>query len=337
MDPRFPGGTSSAVADEIPVLSDIATLSFVGTKSAMFSKMPVNTRLARTLDEAGLDINWDPKLVQADTIVVHNPSFLKFNSRWQVRLACDTLVVVCHENFLLPDGSEAFDIEKGLTLLDDAALCRRRLLAPVSAYNRKTITDWAEEKHLNWTIASEDWTNICAAEMIPPTATPTDRRGRHSRPGHEKFPRRAEMEQSFPPSADANVILGADHLIADDTPDHWSLFPFGGMSVTKFFDMIDFYVYFTNPGWRESFGRVLAEATAAGKLVITDPGTASTFGDGVIGASPDEVDGIIAAHVSDPARYQATVGKAQKQLGKFGPDAFLERVSSILADERIEA
>ena len=41
--------------------------------------------------------------------------------------------------------------------------------------------------------------------------------------------------------------------------------------------MIDFFVYFTAPTWQESFGRVVAEAIAAGKVVLTNPDIGATF------------------------------------------------------------
>ena len=79
-------------------------------------------------------------------------------------------------------------------------------------------------------------------------------------------------------------ILGADTLLleTEDLPSHWQLLPFGAIKVADFLASIDFFVYFTHPLWRESFGRAIAEAIAAGKLVITDPATAEAFGPGVI-------------------------------------------------------
>jgi glycosyltransferase involved in cell wall biosynthesis len=82
-------------------------------------------------------------------------------------------------------------------------------------------------------------------------------------------------------------------------------------------------VYFTAPTSRESFGRVLAEGIAAGKVVITDPDTASIFGDAVVAARPDEVDAVVAAFVADPARYARHVARAQSRLAAFSAESFL--------------
>ena len=57
---------------------------------------------------------------------------------------------------------------------------------------------------------------------------------------------------------------------------------FGAMPVPDFLASIDFFVYFTHPLLREGFGRAIAEAIAAGKLVITDEETAEPFGPGVV-------------------------------------------------------
>lgn len=89
-------------------------------------------------------------------------------------------------------------------------------------------------------------------------------------------------------------------------------------------------MYFTNPLWRESFGRAVAEAIAAGKLVITDPATAASFGSAVIASDGSDIDAIIAAHIAAPARYVAFVRAAQASLNRFAPQAFRERVLPFL-------
>jgi glycosyltransferase involved in cell wall biosynthesis len=81
---------------------------------------------------------------------------------------------------------------------------------------------------------------------------------------------------------------------------------------------------------RESFGRVLAEAIAAGKVVITDPGTAATFGPAVVASDGSDVDAIIAGFVADPARYQAFVRAAQARLSAFSADSFRRMVRHTL-------
>ena len=142
------------------------------------------------------------------------------------------------------------------------------------------------------------------------------------------------MRLCFPSHAESNVILGADTLmLAANRPAHWTLFPFRGLDVKSFFDMIDFMVYFTAPTLRESFGRVLAEGIAAGKIVISDPETAKTFGGGVVAASPDTVDQVVKGYIDNPKKYAADVAAAQDGLLRFYGEEFLRQHRPLLTEE----
>ncbi|WP_413872632.1 hypothetical protein [Albidovulum sp.] len=331
LDPRFPGGTSSAVAEEIAAIRPLARPELHAVSSRMFSGQELSPALAAACDAAGLEPVWDAPLIAADTVILHNPAFLKFDARLGRRIIARELIVVTHENFLRPGGAEGFDVAGCLDRIDRGTLALAKTLAPVSAHNRATVTDWAARNGLRpgWSVAAADWFNICEFPLSPPTTTPRDRRGRHSRPGFEKFPPRAVLDLCFPPHAEANVILGAEVLMAEEAPPpHWQLHPFRGLDLARYFEMIDFMVYFTAPTWQESFGRVLAEGIAAGKVVISDPETASGFGSAVIAARPEEVDGIIAGLVAAPERYAARVLAAQAALAGFSADAFRARFAA---------
>ena len=186
-------------------------------------------------------------------------------------------------------------------------------------------------EHRHWSILGEDWFNICDFDVAPPTHQPRDRRGRHSRAGYEKFPTLTDMDDCFPASAASNLILGADIFLAEKLHrPHWQMVPFRGMNVADFFEQIDFHVYFTTATWRESFGRVLAEALAAGKLVISDPATASVYKGGVVGASPGEVDALISRFIHSPLSYREQVLRGQIALHAFSSDQFCAFFSRML-------
>jgi len=317
-----------AAAAEIRALADVVDLEVVALETAMFSGRRVHPALAAALEERGLELAWEPPVVRADTVVVHNPSCLRFDTALSVRISCAQAVVVTHENFLRPNGSEAFDVAGCLRLLERAMVCGRRYLAPVSPYNRRTVADWLARAGRAWTLLATDWFNIVDAALLPPTSAPRDRRGRHSRPGFEKFPPPHVMRAHFPPHAEACIILGGDglRLEPEAIPAHWDLRPFGATAVDAFLREIDVFVYFTNPLWRESFGRAVAEAIAAGKVVITDPATATSFPEMVIASDGSDVDRIVAELVRAPERYVEVVRRAQSGLARFAPEAFLARV-----------
>ncbi|MBM7069931.1 glycosyltransferase [Actibacterium sp. 188UL27-1] len=333
IDPRFSGGTSSAVATEIRVMSSFCRLRVAAVSSAMFSGNTAHPAIIDACEATGVTMTWDAPTIADQIVVLHNPSFLKFDQHFASRIVADQLFVVCHENFLRPGGGEGFAVRHCLDLIQSASLCRTRSLAPISAWNRKTIYDWAETigNLPGWAIAHEDWTNICSFDLQDPVVHPRDRRGRLSRPGFEKFPDLETLHQIFPDTCEAVRILGADSLMADDVPSHWDLIPFRAEPVTAFLSTIDFFIYYTNTRWRESFGRVIAEAIAAGKLVITDPDTAQIFGPGVLGAQPFEVNDLVAKHIAAPALYASRVEMAQAGLSRFSASAFKERFNRTIA------
>lgn len=336
IEPRFPGGTSAAVTHELGALAGHARIEVHGVTSRMFGNRAPAPGLVAALDRLGLPLIMDAPRIAAERVVLHNPAFLKFETA-APRIVARDIVLVLHENFQRPGGGESFDVAHCLDLVDRGTVALRKWLAPISPPNRATVTAWlaAHPRQGHWRVLPEDWSNICDFPMRPPTPCPADRRGRHSRPGFEKFPDAATLDLCFPPHAAANVILGADNLtdLGASRP-HWRLVPFGGMEVRAYFDTIDFLVYFTAPTFRESFGRVLAEAMAAGKVVITDPATAEIFGKGAIGARPGEVDAIVAAHLAEPARYMQQARAGQAALAAFSAAAFRDRQAWLLAPER---
>lgn len=333
-DPRFPGGTSSWVAADIRALAGRMRLSVVALETAMFSGRQVHPAIAAAAADHGLEVRWNPPVVHADTIVLHNPSCLRFDRAPTLRMSCGQAFLVTLENFLRPNGTEGHDVARCLDILEASLVCRTRALAPVSPHNRSTVADWIDRERRNWPLAAADWVPVFDLAPVPPTPMPRDRRGRHSRPGLEKFPPLATMRAHFPEHAERCAILGGDGYLLDPAavPGHWELLRFGEADVADFLSGIDFFVYFTHPNWRESFGRVIAEAIAAGKLVITDPGTAAAFGDAVVASDGSDVDRIVAGFVAEPRRYVAFVQAAQQRLAEFRPAAFADRVRTLIAD-----
>ncbi len=334
LDPRFPGGTSSAVAAELEVMAQMAQLRVYAIETKMFKSREIAPQLQAAFNALDIEPIWNPKTISGDLVVFHNPSCLRFEEVFPAQIVARHLVVIEHENFVHPTGQDAFDAEHCHTLLARHAFVLDRTIAPISNWNRDTITRWQQngpDRLTGWSMLSFDWFNICDFDMTPPTKAPQDRRGRHSRPGFDKFPALEVLEQCFPPSATCNLILGGDSFIDQDTtPAHWDLIPFRGMEVRKYLEVIDFMVYFTAQSFRESFGRVLAEGVAAGKIVITDSETARAFGPAVVACEPAEVDEVIASYIADPERYANDVRAAQTALTQYGPEPFRKAVNPLL-------
>jgi hypothetical protein len=334
VDPRFPGGTSSALAEELKVISAICRPHLRGLKSSMFKGGHVSRQLQEACEETHVPFSWSGQTITSDVIIIQNPAFLKFQETMGIKLLAKTIIVVTHENFYRPTGEPAFDIDTVLDAIDDASIACKKILAPISPYNRSTVECWVQSKgETVWSVLPLDWFNICDFDVQKPTEEPRDRRGRLSRAGHEKFPSLASLDQSFPASAESCVLLGADNFIpfGIDRP-HWELHPFGSMLVDTFFDEIDFMVYHTSPTWRESFGRVIAESIAAGKVVITDAETAANFDGGVVHADPKDVSAHIEHIIGNPGRYQSIVAEGQKALSRYSAQNFRDFLTCVMAD-----
>ncbi|WP_420586163.1 glycosyltransferase [Ruegeria sp.] len=337
IEPRFSGGTSAAVAAELRITAEFGEVIVYAIASRMFGdKRHLAPVLRQVIDELNIPVVWDAPRISADFAILHNPSFLKFQKSLSTKIYAQELIVVTHENFLRPGGEEGFDVSCCLDQIDQSTLALKKTLAPISSYNRETVTNWLSKfrEGRHWNVLDVDWFNIFSTDLSEPCEKPEDRRGRHSRPGFEKFPPVADLDLCFPKHAKSNVILGANALLDDELHrPHWTLLPFDAVSVESFFEMIDFFVYFTAPTWRESFGRVIAEALAAGKVVLTDPNTGKTFGDAVIACQPAEVDGIISGFISAPDRYREQVAASQAALKRYSAETFRAQFAGILGAE----
>lgn len=337
IDPRFPGGTSSAVARELHAISTLTNPQIFAIESRMFKDRSAAPAISNACEALGLSMEWNANSVSADLVVLHNPSFLKFNNSFDTRIIARHLVVVAHENFVRPGGHESFDVLGCLNRIDQSSVALRKSIAPVSEYNRQTVVEWLANNRLSgdWDILDDDWFNICDFELKTPTKHPADRRGRLSRPGFEKFPSTETLELCFSAAAEENVILGADTLIDHGTKrPNWQLLRFSEITPAQLFERIDFMVYFTAPTWRESFGRVIAEAIAAGKVVICDQGEGTSFPGAVLTASPQEVDKVISGMIENPTQYVEHVDRAQHILTKFSSQQFQELFDNTLRDVR---
>jgi hypothetical protein len=313
----------------------MARVSVNAIKSSMFKGDSVSPTLEAILQDLNIKMTWDPDTISADIVILHNPSFLKFQTQLNTRIIARQLIVVAHENFLRPGGGEAFDVANCLDIIDRSSVAIKKIIAPISSNNRTTIEDWMRQYQTSrkWSLLNSDWHNICEFTFASPSLTPDDRRGRHSRAGFEKYPSLSDMDKSFPKHSKSNVILGADTFIKEGlSRPHWQMIPFRGLDVAEYFEKIDFMVYFTSATWRESFGRVIAEAIAAGKVVITDTKTASTFSGAVVSGTPSDVDDIVKAFVSEPMRYTHFVTQAQEILGMFSANSFREKFLELLCN-----
>jgi hypothetical protein len=317
---KFPGGTSTALATELPSLAKAGLTTIYSPPLRMFRGLPANPHLTRAAKQLCVDIQSECYIISARTVVLHNPLIFKFDEEVDFRIVCENFICVMHENLTYPNGTDRFEYRRILGLLDDIVECRSFILAPISGVSRAAIPDLPAR----FEISGQDWNNIVAAEMVPPTEAPRNRRGRHSRPGMEKWPPIEDLRRCF--AGGESYILGADYIRNHDHGlKNTTFYNYGELAVDRFLSKFDFFAYFHSASWRESFGRVISEAICAGKLVLTHGYLRKTFGDACVYCEPEDVDGLVETYTADPSAYGEKVTLAQRAMAGFSRDAFEEK------------
>ncbi|MEN8260922.1 MAG: hypothetical protein ABFS02_10105, partial [Pseudomonadota bacterium] len=133
---KFPGGTSSALAQEIPTLEKYGLKTIYSPRIRMFSGMEGNRQLGEAIDEFGLTVQEEFSTISANTVVIHNPSAFKFEPLLAFRIVADTIVLVMHENPVNGVGQYQYDVAGVLGIIEDASFCNNLIIAPISEVNR---------------------------------------------------------------------------------------------------------------------------------------------------------------------------------------------------------
>jgi hypothetical protein len=298
----------------------------------MFSGLDYNARLLERIDEFGLNVVEDFSTISSSLVVIHNPSLFRFESSLRFRIVADTVILVMHENPVNAVGQFQYDVAGVIGMIRKASFCNDFVLAPVSPINRGLM----EQAIAGYRIAARDWFNIIDVDCVEPKPPQADRRGRHSRPGPEKWPGEETMLKCFP-SHSENHILGADWVrkAYPKLAAQANLYDFGAVPVELFLNKLDFFVYYHAPAWRESFGRVLAEAIAAGKVVICERYLAETFGEACVAIDVDEIDDTVNEFLDRPISYVDHVTAAQNYIGKFARSKFEDDWSGVLDGDSV--
>lgn len=293
----------------------------------MFSRLRTNPRLLEAIDAFGLCVEEDFSTISSNVVIIHNPSVFRFESSLAFRIVADTVILVMHENPVNAVGQYQYDVDSVLRMICDASFCNELVIAPISRVNRELV----QQAITGYSLSARDWFNIIDVDFREPRRPKADRRGRHSRPGPEKWPGEETMLRCFPAMSE-NHILGAD-WVRDAYPRlaaQANLYNFGTVPVELFLNKFDFFVYFHAPAWRESFGRVVAEAIAAGKLVICEKYLAQTFGDACLTLDVDDIDDAIGEFLDRPERYVDQVARSQNHIARFARGNFEADWSAVL-------
>jgi hypothetical protein len=339
-DFRFSGGTSGAVAHELRALrSTSRTVGLYHVNSAYLGRKPPrwHQEIVAEIDRGAVSVVPEGAAAEASVIFVHSPWVLPKIA--PTRLKAPVRILVGHHPPADARGRLYYDprvIERGARRAFGGSL----VWAPISPVCR----DAFDAARLTYPRLRMDWTNLVfvddwgAARSRLIGDHPVI--GRHSRPRDEKWPAtRDALFEVFPSSGDVQVrLMGLSEKmkrLIGERPGNWQTMEPDEIPVREFLSSIDFFVYFHHPDWVEAYGRTVAEAAAAGCVVILQPYLRRTFGEAGLYCKPVEALELVRAIAADRARFAALSARGREVIDqRFGLTSYLERLERVLAAAR---
>lgn len=328
-DPRFAGGTSSAlVADTEAFLALGAQVGLMFVHSGYLNDAVdrPNPAVLALLDRPGVTAITPTGTIRAGTAFLHHPMVFFHGIREQVSLDVDRAVLVTHHAPFRGDGSLEYD-PLMTTHRIGKALGINPLWAPISGLCRHQLKSFAPLIRLT----GEDWINIFdTADWVPEReifSTPRLTIGRHGRVDPLKWPETAEgiahsLPPNLPPAPEADASYTSHRIRVMGCPvddlqalgadmSAWEILPFGAEPVARFLDSLDVFSYFHHPLWVETFGRTVAEAALMGRVCLLDPLFRPTFGDMALYCPRAEVGARLAELQANPDAARAQGARAR--------------------------
>ncbi len=336
-DLRFPGGTSTAISEEVTASAAAGyRCGLIPMRSSILSfPHPINPKIRRLIDHGIADLI-DPRSAVACRLccLYHPASFGHFPIRPPKIEAGVKLLVTTHPPF---DG-------QGISAYDTEAIDRNVqellggevLWAPVGPAVRAQFATMVTPPDL----LDIDWLGIIDhdAWRLPEQTALTGRPiiGRHSRPDPSKWPdTRDDILTVYPASPEVDVkILGGGPFLHDlmaPMPANWRVYDFNQMTPQDFLQQIGVFVYFHHSNWVEAFGYSILEAAAAGLPTVLPPPFEPLFGDAAIYANPENALACVQRFYGDAAHYREQKRKASDIVAqRFGHQAQAQRLQNLI-------
>ena len=333
-DPRFPGGTSTALASEMRALQQAqVSYALAPVKGPELRKSwPYHAEISEILGPERPNRIEPDTAVECTFCIIHHPTLFAGYPAKFPDIEADHVVLVLHHPMYRGTGEMDYDLH-AVSERIRSVFGKAPLIAPVGPLVREQID---EQGH---SLLPDDWFNLIDIDLWPERANrpiaPPIHIGRHSRPHPPKWPdTRDEALAVWPDSADIKVsMLGGGKFLQNKygaLPDNWSIFEFGSRDVKTFLGSLDFFVYFHSEEWVEAFGRSILEAMATGLVCILPQHFKPLFGPAAIYCAPNEVKRTIADFVRDPARYRVQSKRARSIVDtKFSLRKMVERLEAI--------
>jgi UDP:flavonoid glycosyltransferase YjiC (YdhE family) len=342
-DPRFPGGTSTALVAEARALHRAGYRT--GLQALPSPLMPPrrapHPAVAALLAEGIVQAVPPGTPVTARLACIHHPTVLSDWPAGPLPVRADQTVIVAHHPPVDRTGAPQYDIARITRVAAD--LFGPAAWAPVGPHARAAFAGLPGAPPLT----PADWVNIIdpadwpGARPGPLSALAT--LGRHSRPGREKWPdTRAALLAAYPDAPDIRVrLMGWDSALDADLgprPANWQVLPFDALPVRRFLTSIDHFAYYHGDAWIEAFGRAPLEAMASGLPCLLPPSFADLFEEGAIYTPAEGVADTVRSLHGDPAAWARQSARAVAVAADlYGPARAVARVADLIgppADRR---
>jgi len=342
-DPRYLGGTSSALRGEIVGAArwgvNCALLPCLGPRGRVVSGF--EPRLAAILAATGIPILPPETPASCDILLAHHPNVFEFMPLSPVALRPSRVVCVLHHPVFDGTGKLQYNLERIWRSLT-ATYAAPVVFAPISPIVRAQVLTTEIEAHR---LLAHNLCNLLDELEWAPRTRPAPRHhaviGRHARSDRLKWPDTpADILAAYPNGSSYAIrVLGAvdlpDGMLL---PANWTTRPFTATNVAGFLESLDFYVYFHSKRWVEAFGIAIAEAMVSGIVTVLPPSFEPVFEDGAVYGHPQDVRGILDHFLTRPDEYarQSRAGR-RVVMDRYSVAAYKSRIQQLYADVGLPA
>ena len=339
-DIRFPGGTSTALWNELKAARRHAfSCVLIPLQAKILSRhRPPNARLLRIIDALEIPVLTAHSRVEASLALIYHPTLYTNALSRPAPVRADTFAIVAHQPARNAAGELEYDFDAAVRNVRDMH-CRTPVILPVGP----NVRDSFEAEGRGNLLHEEDWVNLINSDDWPahrPRGNlPCLIVGRHTRPDPLKWPDPATARRAYPEIAKAIFRhLGVDARIRklfEPWPGNWRGIPFLHDGVGEFLHRLDAYAYFHSDLWVEAFGYNVLEALATGLPTVLPPSFHRLFREAAIYATPDE-----AAEAYERLRLDATLrarmsARARRAASaRFGYEGYGTRVRALVGGDR---
>ncbi len=259
------------------------------------------------------------------------PAVLQFAPLRRTSWEVEQVEVVANLTPVEPDGRDHRYVPSHCAAVAETVFGSRASWIPISPVVRRSLEGLvpAEEMH---------------PRDLPPVVTPGPARGPRPLPAWEqlvvgrlsadvpsKFPSADEFRRAYDFPGPVRMLGAArtvPTLLGVDLPDSWTTLEAGSVDVEEFLAGLDVFVYLDDRTTTEAFARSVAEAMAAGCLVVVGEKLREIYGPGAVyvASGGDVVPAVRRLH-ADPSAWWAQVAESQRLVGaELDPTSLVDRL-----------